>query len=488
MELFIEKSKEKFGNIFDYSELNYVKTTIPIQLKCTIHCNVFTSTSINHLDTKYGGCKKCDYDGRFEILKNASIKKHGSDAFEIDKSTFVDQNIKVKIKCLKHNHVFSAFPSRHTRQKNGGCKLCTKINPLNASVKFINDSKEKFGDQFNYDDFSYKDSHTCGNIKCIKHDLIFEISPINHLRYPFGGCKKCMEHKNNDIKSKNDEELKLLDIDKCKNLYKVSNYGKIYSMLTNKYLKISKSEYCTIRLYNNDGTTRIYRVHRLVAHLFCENKDNKKFVDHINRVKDDNYYKNLRWVTHKENMNNKKKKLKKDKIKCEKITSKDKKSFIVIGEIEKYDFSDYMINKKGSIITKRNIILKLSIIGKYYHVSLQNKHDNKMYTIKVHRIVAHKFVTKPSDYNDTWVVNHIDNNKTNNVSSNLEWCTGKENTQKYFKKNICKIDIETNNILKIYSTFTEALNDLNIKYYSGRISKCCKGIGKTAFGFKWKLE
>lgn len=45
-------------------------------------------------------------------------------------------------------------------------------------------------------------------------------------------------------------------------------------------------------------------VHRMVAELFIPNIDNKPFVDHINTNTHDNKVENLRWVTHKENMNN----------------------------------------------------------------------------------------------------------------------------------------------------------------------------------------
>lgn len=44
-----------------------------------------------------------------------------------------------------------------------------------------------------------------------------------------------------------------------------------------------------------------YRIHRIVAETFLENVENKQFIDHINRVRDDNNVENLRWVTQQEN-------------------------------------------------------------------------------------------------------------------------------------------------------------------------------------------
>lgn len=47
-----------------------------------------------------------------------------------------------------------------------------------------------------------------------------------------------------------------------------------------------------------------FKIHRLVAETFIPNPDNKLFVDHINRVRDDNRVENLRWVTRSENQRN----------------------------------------------------------------------------------------------------------------------------------------------------------------------------------------
>ena len=43
--------------------------------------------------------------------------------------------------------------------------------------------------------------------------------------------------------------------------------------------------------------------HRLLAIPFIPNPENKRCVDHINGVRHDNGLENLRWLTHKENLN-----------------------------------------------------------------------------------------------------------------------------------------------------------------------------------------
>lgn len=45
-------------------------------------------------------------------------------------------------------------------------------------------------------------------------------------------------------------------------------------------------------------------VHRIIATIFIPNPDNKPCIDHIDGNKQNNRVENLRWTTHKENVNN----------------------------------------------------------------------------------------------------------------------------------------------------------------------------------------
>jgi len=87
--------------------------------------------------------------------------------------------------------------------------------------------------------------------------------------------------------------------------YKVSNLGNVISFARKEHVKMLKlnkesTGYTSVKLpVNNKFRTCL--VHILVAKAFLKNPENKKQVNHINGIKDDNRIENLEWVTPKEN-------------------------------------------------------------------------------------------------------------------------------------------------------------------------------------------
>lgn len=90
--------------------------------------------------------------------------------------------------------------------------------------------------------------------------------------------------------------------------YEVSNLGNV----RNKNTKVVLSQedtgngYLCVGLQMDKGVYKKTRVHRMVALTFLEfqRTEERNEVDHINGNKSDNSVDNLRWCTHKENMNN----------------------------------------------------------------------------------------------------------------------------------------------------------------------------------------
>lgn len=92
------------------------------------------------------------------------------------------------------------------------------------------------------------------------------------------------------------------DIKNYEGLYKISSFGCVLSLTTNKILSsaASKKGYETVNLSKN-GKEKTHSVHKLVASHFIDNPESKKYVNHIDYNKLNNRVDNLEWVSAKEN-------------------------------------------------------------------------------------------------------------------------------------------------------------------------------------------
>jgi len=101
-----------------------------------------------------------------------------------------------------------------------------------------------------------------------------------------------------------------VDVDFTNGEYRVSNYGRVKSMVRKRVFKDGRERvfdgkilknrkgkyYLSVSIYNVNRD-----VHRLVATHFIPNEGNKPCVNHIDCNKENNFVDNLEWVTYKEN-------------------------------------------------------------------------------------------------------------------------------------------------------------------------------------------
>jgi hypothetical protein len=85
--------------------------------------------------------------------------------------------------------------------------------------------------------------------------------------------------------------------------YLISNEGKVLSVKFGKILKTSKNRHGYEIVSLGYKKRKTHYIHKLVALNFVENPFNKKTVNHIDGNKLNNNFKNLEWLTMKENIN-----------------------------------------------------------------------------------------------------------------------------------------------------------------------------------------
>lgn len=100
------------------------------------------------------------------------------------------------------------------------------------------------------------------------------------------------------------------------------------------------------------------------------------------------------------------------------------------GKLEQYKHKGkklpYVISNDGRVfnINTGHELKYYQNSNNYYGVSLYDEEKKRSMFHAVHRMVAETFIPNPAQFE---VVNHLDNDKTNNNVENLEWTTQSEN-------------------------------------------------------------
>jgi hypothetical protein len=150
LEDFIEKSKIKHGDKYDYSEINFINTRSNVKIICPIHGS-FEQKAWSHIDGQ--GCSKCSYrkSNTYDFIKKANIIHNNR--YKYENTIYYNLKTKVIITCEKHGD-FTQNPNSHLR--GSGCPKCH----ISTNEKIIEDYlikiNRKYKYQFYFTDLKYK--------------------------------------------------------------------------------------------------------------------------------------------------------------------------------------------------------------------------------------------------------------------------------------------------------------------------------------------
>lgn len=361
-------------------------------------------------------------------------------------------------------------------------------------------------------------------------------------------------------KSKVDKKIKTLEEQSLKGEkwkvvadfpnYKVSTMGRV-GIIDKGQIRYRDhgDSYVRMTLHNN-GISKEFSVHRLVALTFIPNPQNKKFVNHKNGIKHDNRLVNLEWSTPKENsqhavetgLNDSSKRMDPRAINVDQYTADWKfvkrwnsvrqaadklkinrdniyRSCLNFnrranGYYFKYVFDDrhndkekeewkpiadpkykhYFISNLGRIKSENNYVLQFHLTKEgYYQIGLKAYHKDKPMrkqknTLRVNRLVALTFIPNPQSLP---YVNHINGVKSDNRVENLEWVDEKGNAQHAIRTGLTKFKSKKVLQTRIDGKIIKEWNSIRdaseeLGIAKETIRSVCVGKNSTGGGYKWQ--
>lgn len=190
-EQMIQRFKNKHGETFDYSYVEYKNAKTKVKIKCLEH-GVFEQTAHSHLSGN--GCPKCA--GKL-LTEDVFLKRLSSKGFERVSylSGYINMTSKITFTCSEHGN-FTSTPSHILKSKNG-CRKCAD-QAIGTSLSSGEDKIKKNINAtgvFKYIGLVYN-GHYCVNsksvvtVECLKHGIVEERKYSSLLRSV--GCHLCL--------------------------------------------------------------------------------------------------------------------------------------------------------------------------------------------------------------------------------------------------------------------------------------------------------
>lgn len=185
-EKYIELERQKHGDRFDLSLLNYTGCQNPVTLICRKHNLTFSQTASSHLYSD-GGCPQCTKDGTSERSRytqeefiQACQLKHPN--YIYTNTIYTGSKNKITVECPKHGE-FTVRPIGHLH-KNGCAKCARKVMTYE---EFLQESRALHGNKYSYQKFDFIGRQENALIICPVHGEFKQQCRVHLQR----GCPKC---------------------------------------------------------------------------------------------------------------------------------------------------------------------------------------------------------------------------------------------------------------------------------------------------------
>ena len=149
--------------------------------------------------------------------------------------------------------------------------------------------------------------------------------------------------------------------------------------------------------------------------------------------------------------------------------------------------TNYHVSNLGRVKSPHKI-LKTGITTKGYHNLTLISKEGKRLTRTVHRLVGEYHVPNPNEYKQ---LNHINGDKNDNRSCNLEWCTASHNIRHAKEKGLAQVGEQHKNA-KLTNTQTKEIKQClkdkknTHKELAAMYNVSPSTIGHIAMGIKWR--
>jgi hypothetical protein len=321
--------------------------------------------------------------------------------------------------------------------------------------------------------------------------------------------------------------------------YEVSSFGRVRNIKRKNILdgRTNVEGYRRISMPDQNGKQQEKQASNLVAIAFHGKPEPGKTVDHIDRIRDNDYFRNVRWATPSEQCMNRRKfystrrpidqyamngrlikkwKSMKDIVETLMIPSASiydvchHKKPSADGYVWRYcdevdifveeewrdipypEHPDVQASSLGRIKFPNGRITYGQDLNNYKKINLLDRGTKKLKNYRVNRLVAAAFFGRNDD--PKIVVNHKDANTMNNRPDNLEYTTikgnvehkmkmGRHNYNPTFERKVIQLRLD-GTVIAEYKSIAQAAKDLGI--HENGIRNVCAKRRPTAGGYRWR--